>query len=269
MKLLKDGSGETALITGASAGIGEVLAACFANGGYDLVLVARSVDKLQEIAIRLRNEYGVKVWVEPADLSRPDAAERLASKIKRRKLAIDVLVNNAGVLELGLFAQMTPQQHQAMISLNIAGLTAMLAHFMPPMVARGHGRILNVASVAAFQPLPALATYAASKAYVLSLTEALSEELKGTGVTITALCPGFTATNMLQAAKDGNDNMAKMPEFMMGSAQQVAREGYVACLAGTVIKVPGMLNLTTTVGMRAVPKWLVRRITGSLGRLIA
>ncbi len=269
MALSKGSSRETVLITGASAGIGEALAECFANGGYNLVLVARSGDKLNVIAKRLELAHGVKVVAEPADLSKPDAAEKLAASMKRRKIAVDVLVNNAGVLEQGLFVNMKTERHQDMISLNIAGLTAMLAHFVPLMVARGSGRILNVASIAAFQPIPSLATYAATKAYVLSLTESLSEELKGTGVTITALCPGVTATNMINTVKEANAQAAKMPEFMIGNAEQVAADGYQACMNGDVIKVPGILNLAATLSARAAPKWLVRRITGSLGRLIS
>ena len=142
----------------------------------------------------------------------------------------------------------------------------MLAYFVPPMVARGHGRILNVASIAAFQPVPSLATYAATKAYVLSLTESLSEELKGTGVSITALCPGITATNMLRKAKKASSQLAQLPSFLIGDAELVATEGYEACIKGDVISVPGMLNLATILASRATPKWLLRRISGAVAR---
>ena len=192
-----DGRSQVALITGASSGIGAALARCFAKAGFDLVLVARSADKLKALAKELSSSYRVKVWVAPADLSRPDAAKKLAASMNRARRPIDVLVNCAGLLHFGSFVQMPVQNHQSMIDLNITGLTTMIAHFSPAMIARGNGRILNVASIAAFQPIPSLATYAATKAYVLSLTESLSEEFKGTGVTITALCPGITATNML------------------------------------------------------------------------
>ncbi len=203
---------KTALVTGASSGIGEALADCFAKGGYNLVLVARSADKLKDLADRLSATYKAKVWVAPADLAQPDSARRLAAAMKRARRPIDVLVNNAGVLEHGSFTGIAAERHQALIDLNVSGLTAMLAHFVPPMVARGHGRILNVASIAAFQPVPSLATYAATKAYVLSLTESLAEELKGTGVTVTALCPGITATNMLDAAKKAASHLEKLPD---------------------------------------------------------
>jgi short-subunit dehydrogenase len=177
-----------------------------------------------------------------------------------------VLVNNAGVLEHGLFVDKPAGQHQQLIDLNVAGVTAMLAHFVPPMVARGRGRVLNVASIAAFQPVPLLATYAATKAYVLSLTESLSEELKGTGVSITALCPGITATHMLDAARRGGRKLTKLPSFVVGSAEAVADEGFEACLRGEVIRVPGALNRAAALAAGATPKWLLRRVSGAVVR---
>lgn len=257
---------ETALITGASSGIGEALAACFARGGYDLVLVARSADKLQALAQSLAAAHGVKVTVAPADLSVAGAPEALASDLQRKKVAVDVLVNCAGVLESGAFAKIPAQRHQELIDLNVSGLTAMLAHFLPAMVARGSGRILNVASTSAFQPVPSLATYAATKAYVLSLSESLAEELKGTGVTITALCPGITATNMATTMQATNTEAARLPGIFIGKVEHVAEEGYQACVNGEVIKVPGALNLAGSLAARATPKWLIRRITGVIGR---
>jgi hypothetical protein len=142
----------------------------------------------------------------------------------------------------------------------------MLAHFVPPMVARGRGRVLNVASIAAFQPVPSLAVYAATKAYVLSLTESLSEELKGTGVSITALCPGITATKMLSSAKQASKELTKLPGFVVGSAEAVADEGFEACERGEVIRVPGALNQAAILAGRATPKWLLRRVSGAMVR---
>ena len=142
----------------------------------------------------------------------------------------------------------------------------MLAQFVPPMVARGEGRILNVASIAAFQPVPSLATYTATKAYVLSLTESLSEELKGIGVSITALCPGITATNMLSTAQQASSQLTKLPGFMVRDVHAVAKEGYEACLRGEVIRVPGVLNLATVLASHATPKWQLRRVCGALAR---
>jgi short-subunit dehydrogenase len=260
------GAGRTVLITGASSGIGAALAGRFALGGYDLVLVARSGRKLQRLAQALSTSHGIKASVAPADLSQPDAARKLAAAMNRARRPIDVLVNSAGVLEYGSFVEVSADRHRQVIDLNVAGLTAMLAHFVPPMVARGDGRVLNVASIAAFQPVPSLATYAATKAFVLSLTESLSEELKGTGVTVTALCPGITATNMLRRARQTSRGLTGLPDFVVGSAEDVANEGYEACIRGEVIRVPGALNLAAIVASRAVPKWLWRRVSGAIVR---
>lgn len=253
---------QTVLITGASAGIGKELAACFAKGGHDLVLVARSVDKLEALAESLRQEHDVKVHVEPADLSKAGAAGKLFNAVKRKAVTVDILVNNAGVLEQGAFTDIKPTRHKELIGLNVSAMTDMLAHFLPPMVERGRGRILNVGSISAFYPVPWLATYAATKAYVLSLTESLSEELKDTGVSVTALCPGFTSTEMM------TEGMSKLPGFMLGDVKAVAREGYEACMKGEVIRVPGLVNQAIVLTSSATPKWLVRRISGFAGRAI-
>jgi short-subunit dehydrogenase len=258
----------TALVTGASSGIGEALAGLFAAAGHDLVLVARSADKLKALANTLSARHGIKVRVEPADLSQPGAAETLAARLKRARVPVDVLVNNAGVLAQGRFAAMSAASHQQIIDLNISGLTAMLSAFVPAMVARGSGRVLNVASIASFQPVPSLATYAASKAYVLSLTESLSEELRGTGVSITALCPGITATGMLDQAVGANPQVSRIPGFLIGDVADVARQGFDACMQGDVICVPGVVNQAAMLASRSTPKWLLRRISGLLGRQV-
>lgn len=260
------GRGKTALITGASSGIGEALAHCFAKGGFDLVLVARSADKLATLAKRLAAAHKVKVTAAPADLSRAGSPSALAGKMRKARRAIDVLVNCAGVLEHGAFVAMPAARHEQLIDLNVSALTAMLAHFVPPMVARGHGRILNVASIAAFQPVPSLATYAATKAYVLSLSESLSEELAGTGVTVTALCPGITATHMVDAASAASPALAKLPGFVISNAEAVAESGYRACVNGAVIDVPGVLNQAAILAGRVAPRWLLRSIGGVIGR---
>ena len=166
----------------------------------------------------------------------------------------------------GAFCAIDAARHQELIALNVAGLTALLAEFLPGMRERGWGRVLNVASIAAFQPVPALATYAATKAYVLSLTEALSEELKGSGVTLTALCPGITATPMVSRAAEANRKLAQLPGFMVGDAASVAAEGYQACVRGEVIRVPGVVNLAGTLAARATPKWLLRSLSGLVAR---
>ena len=256
----------TALITGASSGIGEALARCFAAAGFGVILVARSEGKLKTLAKELADQYGVAVRVQPADLSQPGAAAQLHAALQRKHCAVDVLVNCAGVLEQGAFTSIAPASHQQIIDLNISGLTAMLSAFVPGMVQRGAGRVLNVASVAAFQPVPTLASYAASKAYVLSLSESLAEELRGTGVSITALCPGITATNMLKQAAGANDKLSQLPGFLVGDVQQVADMAFAACMRGDAICVPGIINQAAMIASRGTPKWLVRRIGGLLGR---
>ncbi|MBK9236709.1 MAG: SDR family oxidoreductase [Rhodoferax sp.] len=255
-----------ALVTGASSGIGEALTHCFAQAGHDLVLVARSADKLRTLAAQLKARYQVATLVMPTDLASPEAAQRLANSLQRRNKVPDVLVNCAGVLEQGPFVHMRAANHQAMIDLNISALTAMLSHLLPIMVARGSGRVLNVASIAAFQPVPALATYAASKAYVLSLTESLSEELRDSGVSVTALCPGITATQMLSSATQANQQLNKLPDFLIGKVDDVARQGFEACMAGDAICVPGLINRTAMLASRGTPKWLLRRVGGLLSR---
>lgn len=256
---------DTVVITGASSGIGEALAELFAKGGHNLVLVARSEDKLRALAHRLASDTQAQVWVEAADLSRRGAAKKLASSLSEQGIDVDILVNCAGVLEHGRFIDLSSTCQQDMIDLNVSGLTNMLTHFLPPMVQRGKGRVLNVASIAAFQPVPSLATYAATKAYVLSLTESLIEELAGTGVTVTALCPGVTATNMVASAQQKSGGL-KIPDFMVGDAHDVAAQGYRACLKGEAICVPGAVNLAATLTGRATPKWLLRRISGAMAR---
>ncbi len=258
----------TVLITGASSGIGEALARCFARDGHRLVLVARSADRLRALADALHAEHGTRAEVLPADLSQPGAAMALAAALRRKRRSVDVLVNNAGVLEQGAFARGDAERHQRLIALNVAGLTAMLATFVPAMVARGSGRVLNLASIAAFQPVPGLATYAATKAYVLSLTESLAEELRGSGVTVTALCPGITSTAMLSSATADNARLAELPAFLVGDVDAVAAAGYRGCLAGEVIVVPGVVNRAATLAAGVTPKWLLRRIAGVMGRKV-
>ena len=259
-------SSETALVTGASSGIGAALAACFGASGHSLVLVARRADLLETLAAQLRLAHGVKVWVLAVDLAQPGAAEALAAKLRRKRLAVDVLVNCAGVLAQGEFNALGGARAASMIDLNVSGLTAMLAAFVPAMHQRGHGRVLNVASIAAFQPIPTLAVYAATKAYVLSLTESLAEEWAGSGVTITALCPGITATPMLTGAAAANSALSRLPAVLVGDVSEVAAQGHAACLRGEVIVVPGWVNRAATAGGRVLPRWLLRRISGMVTR---
>jgi uncharacterized protein len=251
-----------ALITGASVGIGRELARVFAANGHDLFLVARTRDKLEELASELRDSYGVEVHALPRDLSRPNAAQSLFDYFEQRRVAIDVLINNAAVLQNGDFAGLPLKGHLGLLQLNVVVPTTLMHLFMTPMLERGFGRILNVASIAAFQPLARVAVYAAAKAYVLHLTEALSEELAGTGVTVTALCPGFTDTSMMSAATDSN----WVPAFAVSRAEEVARDGYRACMSGTPVYVSGAANQWMTQMIRYQPRWLVRAISGMVAR---
>lgn len=253
---------ETALITGASSGIGRELARVFASEGHDLVLVARRRDKLRALASELTEQHGVAVTALASDLARPNAAQALLRSLRKRKIAVDVLVNNAGVLSNGDFKDVDLSSHLELLQLNVIVPTTMTHLFLGPMLERGHGRVLNVASMAAFQPLARLAVYAGTKAYILHLTEALSEELSGTGVTATALCPGYTDTDMMAAAPDA----AWLPSFAISSAEDVARDGYRACMSGAPVQVSGVANQWMTQLIRYQPRWLVRAISGMVAR---
>jgi uncharacterized protein len=263
--------GNYALITGASSGIGLALAQQLAAKGFDVILVARSVDKLQALAQELSARHGVQARVAAADLTQSASVQNLASLLGKQDLNLRVLVNCAGVLHQDAFVNMQAVQIQQMIDLNITALTAMLHAFAPLLqntVAQlgGRAHVLNVASIAAFQPIPMLATYAASKAYVLSLSEALAEELQGSGVSVTALCPGITATNMLAQAKGANDKLSQLPSFLIADVQDVARTALDATLRGDAVCVPGAVNQLGTLASRSAPKWLVRKVGGLLGR---
>jgi len=257
---------DTVLITGASSGIGEALASTCAQQGHNLILVARSTDKLETLAAELSREYPIDVVVRPCDLSIPGAPQKLCDALLADGRQVDILINSAGVLEHGYFAALPADDHQRMMQLNVVALTSMLTHLLPTMVERGRGRILNVASLGAFQPIPSLATYAATKAYVLSLSEALVEELRGTGVTVTTLCPGPTATNMMVNAQRKSKALLNVPDAVVSDVNDVAHKAFRACMNGDAIVVTGTLNRIAGVLSRATPKWLIRRFTGIVGR---
>lgn len=260
------GSSATALITGASSGIGEAVAAVCAQHQYDLILVARSMDKLHALAAQLHRAYGVLVSVRPCDLSVPEDLKQLCETLLAEGVRIDMLVNNAGVVEHGSFSDIAVERHQQIVQLNVVAMTTMLAYLLPPMVKRGSGRVLNVASLGAFQPLPSVATYAATKAFVLSLSEALAEEVRGTGVTVTTLCPGLTATNMVATAQKKSRKLRNIPGWAVADVDTVAQKAFHGCLKGRAVIVPGAKNKFASILSRATPKWLVRRVTGIVGR---
>ena len=258
--------GETALITGASGGIGLELARVFAEHGFDLIIVARRENELEALAERCRGQQGVRVHVLPMDLLVPDAPAKLIQQIEDSGLDVDVLVNNAGLMDMGGFAEIEIDRHERLLQLNVIVLTSLARRLVPAMIDRGRGRILNVASTSSFQPVPSMALYAASKAFVLSLSESLSEELKGTGVTVTALCPGLTKTDMYDRAHDEHANVRSVPGFLLSDVEAVAREGFEACVAGRAVVVPGLPNQLLAGAVGLYPRWLVRGIGGLIGR---
>jgi short-subunit dehydrogenase len=248
-----------ALITGASSGIGEALAREFARQDYDLIITARRSDRLEALARELRELVNVDIIT--CDLGEALGARHLTQAIDALGKDVDILVNNAGIAHGDDFHGSDFEKVEQLIALNVSALTHLTHHFIQPMVKRGAGKILNVASVAAFQPVPSMAAYAASKAFVLSLTESLSEELRGTGVSITALCPGLTKTELVE------DLMAQdVPEFMMSSTKEVAREGYSALMANEVIRIPGVANQAAVTWAQHQPRWLVRGVGGLFAR---
>ena len=244
------------LVTGASAGIGRELARAFASRGYDLILAARNEGAIAEFARELAASHGRRVKTIPVDLSLPGAAEAIGDALGAAGVAVEILVNNAGVIFEGDFTSIALENHLRLLQINVVALTSLTHLFLPAMIARGGGRILNVASIAAFMPIPRLAAYAAAKAYVLSLTESLSQELSGTGVTATALCPGLTDTAI-------GSQMAKVvPAPMIMSPKDVAELGCSACLKGETICVPGLANRALTSGAQFLPRALMRSIGG-------
>ncbi|MCE9523287.1 MAG: SDR family oxidoreductase [Alphaproteobacteria bacterium] len=250
------------LITGASAGIGAELAREFASHGHSLVLVARSKDKLDALAGELNAAHDTDAVVIAQDLAESDGAANVVAHLPKHGIEIDILVNNAGVIDVGPFADVEAETYQHMIALNIASLTAFTSLLLPPMIDRRFGRILNVASLAGFQPIPSMAVYAATKAYVLSLTEALSEELRGTGVKVTALCPGLTDTNMVAGIKAKSDTAKWTPSLLISDPKSVAKQAYKATMSGRTILVPGLPNQLAAAWAQVNPRWVVRTVTG-------
>jgi short-subunit dehydrogenase len=241
-----------ALITGASSGIGLELAKLFARESHDLALVARSHDKLKNIAEDLQQTYGVQVKYYTKDLSISSTPEEIFEALQSEGGNIDVLVNNAGFGWRGEFAQMELTDALEMIQVNITTLTHLTRLFLPGMIERKHGKILNVASTAAFQPGPMMATYYASKAYVLSFSEALSEELQGTGVTITAFCPGPTATGFGQRAGFANEKI--FGGILSMDPRTVALDGYKGLMKGKPLVISGWKNWLGTQLIRFIPR---------------
>ena len=248
---------EVALITGASSGIGRELTKLFAEYGFDLVLVARNEAALNEIASQLTARQPVSVTVVAKDLSLPQAPEEIYDTLKQDSIAVDVLVNNAGTQVYGALQDTDTSEQLRLIQVNLVALTHLTMLFGREMVDRGGGRILNVASTGAFSPTPLNAIYCATKAYVLSFSEAIARDLEGTGVTVTCLCPGATETRFAKRA--GIENVRLFQAFVM-NAREVARAGYRGLMSSKTTVVPGVYNQILVSSVRFTPRRLVTRI---------
>jgi uncharacterized protein len=253
----------TALVTGASSGIGKSLLPLFAADKHDLVIVARRADLLAQQQRDIEMRFGVKVTPIALDLSARDAAHTLFAKTRDLGVDVDVLVNNAGFALYGMFHEQPLDRQRAMIDVNVGVLTELTRLYVEPMVQRRRGRILQLASTAAFQPGPRMAVYYATKAYVLSLSEALAYELADTGVTVTALCPGPTRTEFMEVA-----SYRAPPAFdaAVMSSDDVARIGYHALMNGERVAVAGLANRVATIAAQMGPRSLVLRVTDRLTR---
>jgi short-subunit dehydrogenase len=251
------------LITGASAGIGRELALIAAAKGCPVVLVARREDKLLELARIVRDSHRVPAEVVAIDLSDSEAPEALARELKKREIEVDVLINNAGFGSLGPFYETPIDLQLEMLRLNVVTLTHLTHLFLLPMLARRRGRILNVASTAGLQPGPYMAVYYASKAYVLSFSEALAEELRGTGVTSTALLPGPTRTEFQSRASMAESRLVR---FGMADARSVSEAGYRGMEAGKVVVIPGTTNKMGSLLVRISPRAAVRQVVSWLNQ---
>jgi short-subunit dehydrogenase len=251
----------TALITGASSGLGAEYARLFAADKHDLVLVARRKDRLEALAGELRPAHGVRVEVVSMDLATPEGPARLVEEVGRLGLQVDFLVNNAGFGASGAFADLELSRELEMIQVNITSLVVLTRSFLPAMIARRSGRILNIGSTAGFPPGPFMAVYYASKAFVNSFTEALWYELKGTGVSATVSCPGATATEFAEVAGNSRSLL-----FRLGAAnpKTVAAQGYRAMMKGKPMVIHGFKNKLTVQSLRLSPRAVARAIAASL-----
>ena len=245
---------KSALITGSSNGIGYELAKIHAENGYDLVLVARNKCKLDVLKGILQKKHGIKVHTIEKDLSLAGAAVEVYDELQEQNITIDCLINNAGFGDIGLFADSDWNKQERMINLNVTALTHLTKLFLPGMIERGSGKILNVASTASFQPGPTMSVYFATKAYVLSFSEAVNNEVRKKGVTVTALCPGSTESGF-HATALGEERHVR--ERNLPSAREVAEYGYKAMMKGKAVAIPGFKNSIMATSVRFIPRSLV------------
>ncbi len=252
-----------ALVTGASSGIGADLARELARNGHDLVLVARRADPMRALAEELK-QFGATSTVISSDLSKPGAASALAGELQSRGLVVDALINNAGLGAGGRFHESDPVRVSEMLEVNVVALTELTRALLPGMVQRARGRVMFVASTAGFQPGPSMALYCASKAFVLSLGEAIAYELRGTGVTLTVLCPGPTHTEFTDVAKTGSSALFDSPVASVMTSAEVARQGYKALAAGKRVHICGFINKMVAASGRFSPRAISLPVTEAI-----
>jgi short-subunit dehydrogenase len=251
------------LIIGASSGIGWQLARIFAQHGHPVALVARSSDKLEKLAQELQSAFQVRALTIAADLTQSDAPVQIAESLRARDVNVDMLVNNAGFGLRGRFAELDTRRQLDMIQLNVTAVTHLTRLFLPGMIQRNLGGVLNVASTAAFQSGPLMAVYYATKGFVLSFTEALHDEVAGTGLHVTCLCPGPTSTGFAATAGAENANLFK---YGVDRADAVARRGYDAFQKNEVLAIPGIRNQMGVLAGKLAPRGVVRRIAMTLNQ---
>lgn len=254
---------KTALVTGASGGIGKAIAECFARDQVDLIISARSEATLNQLAADWRAKYGINVTVVAADLAQAGAADGLHRNIKQHGLSVDYLVNNAGYGNYGVFHESSLDAELGMMTTNMTALTVLSKRFMPDLIAR-KGRLMNVASTAAFQPGPYMAVYYATKAYVLSFTEAIAAELSDAGVTVTAFCPGPTRSGFQAHAVMNHSALVK--DKKLPGADEIGRLGYQAMMAGKRVYIPGLVNKIMAFSVRFTPRNLITALVKQMSR---
>lgn len=260
MTTARDGTGKTALVTGASAGIGMAFARVLAQHGFDLAITARRVQRLQQLADELESRNGIRVHILPADLARPDASRLLVDALDQRRIAIDMLVNNAGFGIAGPYRDVPWEKHSEFIQLMLTAPCELTRHVLPGMTQRGYGRIVNVASVAGLIPGAARSTlYGAAKAFLISFTQALHSEQRGTGVHACALCAGFTYTEFHDVSGT-RERMNRMPKFMWLDAARVVEDGYRAVMRNQPVCVPGLQYKAIVGFARLLPMGIAHRL---------
>lgn len=256
---MQEAKTKTVLITGASNGIGYELAKLFAKDGHNLVLVARTAGKLAQVADELQRQFNISAKPIALDLATPSAPQTLFDQLQQEGIAVDILINNAGYAKYGEFVKVPLEESLGQIQLNIATLTTLTKLFVAPMLQRRSGKIMNVASTAGFQPGPLMAVYYATKAYVISFSEALANELKGTGVTITCFCPGATDTGFQYRAENSESRLFKKMYPM--NVKTVARDGYRGLQKNKTLVISGIKNRILMQIVRITPRKLVTAIS--------